>query len=82
MWGTTSRDGVHFHRARHLAGSFDAFGAPPGVNGTLGVSQGLAASGRRFVAVFEQTTCAAAPCPAGNQTDIYSNSFRAYSPSH
>jgi hypothetical protein len=75
VWATTSDDGIHFTTARHLAGSFDVLGAPPSVNGTLGVTQALTASGRRFVAVFEQTTCTAAPCPPDNPTDIYSNTF-------
>ena len=71
VWATTSHDGVHFDTSRHLAGSFDVLGAPSSAISPLGTNQGLTAAGNRFVAVFEQTTCRAAPCPSGNPTDIY-----------
>jgi hypothetical protein len=74
LWGTTSADGIHFRPSKHLAGSFDVFGAPGGAQELyLGQSTGLAAVKHHFIAVYLATTCTAGPCPAANPSDVYSS---------
>ena len=75
-WATTSTDGQHFSPARHLAGSFDILSAPFARGFFLGDYEGLTATGNRFIAIYAQTNCTGAICPA-NPTDIYSTAFPA-----
>ena len=74
-WATTTRDGVHVSPSKHLAGSFDALGAPADLQDLRLENPGLAAVGRHFVSVFEQSTCRSAPCAESNPTDIASARF-------
>jgi hypothetical protein len=75
-WATTTTDGVHFAGDRHLAGPFDLAAAPIARGYFIGDYEGLAASGRNFVAVFATANCTGSRCP-DNRTDIYGTRFAA-----